>query len=273
MAALGSLVVNLGLNFAQYTGGLDKSEQAALAASKRIQDTFDNMKSRLATTAGAIAGGLAAGFTINAFKGLLSGAIETGAALDDLAMQTGATVEALSGLVAVGKYNNMGPEAIGGAMNKLAANLAGATEESKGTGKALEALKINIDTFKQQRPEEQMQTVAKAMGGFKDSAEKGAVAMALFGKQGAQMLPFFKDLAEVEELAAKTTTEQAAAAANLDDNLDRITKSGEAWKKELAQGMIPALDLGAQAFLDVLNGSGGLREEVRRLVADGSVAQ
>lgn len=271
MAALGSLVVNLGLNFAQYTGGLDKSEQATLAATKRIQDTFDNMKTRLATTAGAIAGGLAAGFTINAFKGLLSGAIETGAALDDLAMQTGATVEALSGLVAVGKYNNMGPEAIGGAMNKLAANLAGATEESKGTGKALEALGINIETFKQQRPEEQMQTVAKAMGGFKDSADKGAVAMALFGKQGAQMLPFFKDLAEVEELAAKTTTAQAAAAANLDDNLDRITKSGDAWKKELAQGMIPALDQGAQAFLDVMNGSGGLREEVRRLVADGSV--
>lgn len=271
MAALGSLVVNLGLNFAQYTGGLDKSEQAALAASKRIQDTFDNMKTRLASTAGAIAGGLAAGFTINAFKGLLSGAIETGAALDDLAMQTGATVEALSGLVAVGKYNNMGPEAIGGAMNKLAANLAGATEESKGTGKALEALGINFDTFKQQRPEEQMQTVAKAMSGYKDSAEKGAVAMALFGKQGAQMLPFLKDLAEVEELAAKTTTEQAAAAANLDDNLDRITKSGEAWKKELAQGMIPALSNGAQAFLDVMNGSGGLREEVRKLVADGSV--
>jgi len=253
MAALGSLVVNLGLNFAQYTGGLDKSEQAALAAAKRIQDTFDNMKTRLAATAGALAGGLAAGFTVNAFKGLLSGAIETGAALDDLAMQTGATVEALSGLVAVGKYNNMGPEAIGGAMNKLAANLAGATEESKGTGKALEALGINFDTFKQQRPEEQMQTVAKAMAGYKDSADKGAVAMALFGKQGAQMLPFLKDLAEVEELAAK------------------ITKSGEAWGKELAQGMIPALDQGAQAFLDVMNGSGGLRDEVRRLVADGSV--
>ncbi|MGV3679668.1 MAG: hypothetical protein ACO1PM_08080 [Acidovorax sp.] len=273
MSALGSLVVNLGLNFAQYTGGLDKSEQATLAAAKRIQDTWDNTKSRIAQTAGAIAGGLAAGFTINAFKGLIAGAIETGAALDDLAMQTGATVEALSGLVQVGKYNNMGPEAIGGAMNKLAANLAGATEESKGTGKALEALGINFDSFKRLRPEEQMQTVAKAMAGYKDSADKGAVAMALFGKQGAQMLPFLKDLAEVEELATKTTTEQAAAAANLDDNLDRITKSGEAWKKELAQGMIPALDLGAQAFLDVMNGTGGLREEVRKLVADGSVAQ
>ncbi|KQW24672.1 hypothetical protein [Acidovorax sp. Root402] len=271
MSALGSLVVKLGLDYAQYTGGLDKSEQAALAASKKIQDTFDNMKAKVAATAGAIAGGLAAGFTIAAFKGLISGAIEGGAALDDLRMQTGATVEALSGLMAVGKFNNMGPEQIGAAMNKLAANLAGASEESKGTGKALEALGIDFDSFKKLRPEEQMLTVAKAMAKFEDGTGKAAVAMAFYGKQGAQMLPFLHDLAEVETLAAKVTTEQAAAAANLDDNLTRLSTSGEAWKKELANGMIPALDLGAQAMLDVMNGSGGIREEVRRLVADGSV--
>lgn len=271
MAALGSLVVNLGLNFAQYTGGLDKSEQASLAAAKRIQDTFDGLKTRMAATAGAIAGGLAAGFTINAFKNILSGAIETGAALDDLRMQTGSTVEALSGLVSIGKFNNMGPEAIGAAMNKLAANLAGATEESKGAGKALETLGIDFDKFKNQRPEEQMQTVAKAMANFEDGTGKAAVAMALYGKQGAAMLPFLHDLAEAETLTAKTTTAQAAAAANLDDNLTRLTTSGDAWKKELAQGMIPALDLGAQALLDVMNGTGGIRDEVRRLSADGSI--
>lgn len=271
MSALGSLVVKLGLDYAQYTGGLDKSEQAALAASKKIQDTFDNMKAKVAATAGAIAGGLAAGFTIAAFKGLISGAIEGGAALDDLRMQTGATVEALSGLMAVGKFNNMGPEQIGAAMNKLASNLASATEEGKGAGKALEALGIDFDSFKKLRPEDQMQTVAKAMAKFEDGTGKAAVAMALYGKQGAQMLPFLHDLAEVETLAAKVTTEQAAAAANLDDNLTRLSTSGEAWKKELANGMIPALDLGAQAMLDVMNGSGGIREEVRRLVADGSV--
>ncbi|WOI43788.1 hypothetical protein [Acidovorax sp. BLS4] len=271
MSALGSLVVSLGLDYAQFTGGMDKSEQAALAASKRIQDTMDGLKTSLATTAGAIAGGLAAGFTISAFKGLLSGAIETGAALDDLRMQTGATVESLSALVAVGKFNNMGPEQIGAAMNKLASNLAGATEESKGTGKAIEALGIDFDKFKQLRPEEQMQTVAKAMAKVEDGTGKSAVAMAFYGKQGAAMIPFLTDLASVGELQAKVTTEQAAAAANLDDNLTRLTTSGDAWKKELANGMIPALDLGAQAILDVMNGTGGIREEVRRLVADGSI--
>ncbi|KQM78916.1 hypothetical protein [Xylophilus sp. Leaf220] len=273
MAALGSLVVQLGLNYAQFTGGADAAEQRALQMSKRVQDTMDGLKSGIATTVGAIAGGLAAGFTISAFKGLISGAVETGAALDDLAMQTGASVEALSGLAAVGKYSNQSAESIGGAMNKLAKNMAGATEESKGAGAAVRALGIDFDTFKKQSPDEQLRTIAKAMDGFENSSGKAAVAQALLGKEGAKMLPFFNDLATVGELQAKVTTEQAAAAANFDDNLDRLTSSGDAWKKQLALAMIPALDQGLQAFLDVSNGTGGLRAEIKRLSEDGSIKQ
>ncbi|KAB2906621.1 MAG: hypothetical protein F9K35_00655 [Burkholderiaceae bacterium] len=132
---------------------------------------------------------------------------------------------------------------------------------------------MDFDKFKQMRPEDQMMAVAKSMAKIEDGTSKSAIAMALYGKSGAQMLPFLHDLAEIGDLQAKMTTEQAAAAANLDDNLKRLTTSGDAWKKELANGMIPALDLGAQALLDVMNGSGGLRDEVKRLVADGSVRE
>ena len=273
MSALGSLVVKLALQHAEFTGGLDKSEQAALVAAKRIQDTFDGMKSRIANTAGAIAGGLAAGFTVAAFKNIIQGSIDTGAALDDLRQQTGATVEGLSAMLAVGKFNDVGPERLGAAMNKLASNLAGATEESKGTGKALEYLGINLEDFRKLKPEEQMTTLAKSLAELPEGANKSAVAMAILGKEGAQLLPFMNDLASVGELQAKMTTEQAAAAANLDDNLKRLAMSGDGWKKELANGMIPALDLGAQALLDVMNGTGGLREKVKGLAGDGSIKE
>lgn len=271
MSALGSLVVKLALEHAQFTGGLDKSEQAALAAAKKVQDTFDGLKARLATTAGAIAGGLAAGFTISAFKGLIQGSIEAGAALDDLSMQTGATVEALSALAAVGKFNDMSAEQISKSMVKLSASLAAATADSTGATKALQSIGLELNSFKQLRPEEQLQAVAKAMAGFQDGAGKSAVAVALWGEEGAKMLPFLKDLADVGELQAKVTTEQAAAAANLDDNLTRLSASTNGWAKELATGMVPALDQGVQAMLDVINGTGGIRDEVKKLVADGSI--
>lgn len=280
MAALGSLVVKLGLEYAQFTGGLDKSEQAALAAAKKIQDTFDGMKRGIAATAGAVAGGLAAAFTVNAFTNLIQGSMQANAALEDLSMQTGASAAALKELIEIGKFNDMGPEQIGAAMNKLASNMAGATEESKGAGKALQALGIDFKTLKAMSPDVQMQTIATAMAQFEDGTGKSAVAMALFGKEGAKMIPMLTDLAEVEDLRTKLTEAQieaqeklSAQSANLDDNVVRITKSSEKWKKELAEGMIPALDLGAEAVLDLMNGSGGLREEVRKLSADGSIKQ
>ncbi len=273
MSALGSLVVKLGLEYAEFTGGLDKSEQAALASAKRVQDTFDGMKSKLAATAGAIAGGLAAGFTVAAFKSLIGGAVATGAAFDDLAMQTGSTVEALSALSEIGKFNDMAPEKIGAAMNVLTRNLAGATEESKGTGAAIKALGIDMGAFRALKPEDQMQAVATALDGVQDGAGKSAVMMALYGKEGAQMLPFMKDLASVGELQAKVTAEQAAAAAQLDDNWVKLTTTGSETAKEVAMGMVPAFDEAVRAAMDVMAGTGGMREMLRGLVADGSIKQ
>jgi len=273
MSALGSLIVKLGLEYAEYTSGLSKTEQAALATAKKVQDTFDGLQQKVATTVGAIAGGLAAGFAVSAFKNLLAGVIETGARLDDLRMQTGETVEALSALLAVGKYNDVGADQLGAMMQKLSSNLAGATEESKGASKALQALGIDMEAFRRQSPAEQFQEIARKLADFKDGAGKSAVAIALLGKEGANALPFFNDLAAAGELQAKITTEQAAAAANLDDNITRLSTTGDAWKKELVTGMVPALDLGAQALLDVMNGTGGMREEVRKLAADGSIRE
>lgn len=273
MAALGSLVVKLALEHAQYTQALGKSEQDALAAAKRIQDAVDGMQARVASTMGAIAGGIAAGLSINAFKSLISGAIEGGAALNDLAIQANTTVEALSGLASIGKYSDVGADAIVSSMNKLTKNLSSATEESKGTGRAVQALGLDLEAFRALKPEDQMMTVAHAMGEFQDGASKSAIAMDLYGKEGAKLLPFLKDLADVSDLQAKVTTEQAAAADNLSDNWTRLTTSGDAWKKTLANAMIPALDIAVQSVLELVNGTGGLKAQVKALADDGSIRQ
>ena len=273
MAALGSLVVQLGLNYAQFTGGLDKSEQAALQASKRVQDTFDGLKGKLAVTAGAIAGGLAAGFGIAAFKSLISSASEAAGAVNDLASITGVSAEKLSGLAEVAKFNDVTVQTLADSMTKLARNMSSTTAEGLGAGKALQALGLNFAQFKAQSPDEQMRAVATAMNQFTDGAGKAAIAQALYGKQGATLIPVLKDLAALGDIQARITTEQAVAADNFGDNLLRVRTSGEEWRKELGLAMIPALDMALQAILNVTNGSGGLREQIRKLSADGSIAE
>lgn len=262
---IGTLQIEMAANIARLQQDMEKAQSVVGGAMKQINDQVNMVKGALV--------GLGAALSIEAFAGMIKGSIEAAERLHDLAAQTGATVEALSAMGAVGKTSDTGLDMISQAMNKLAKNMSGATEDAKGAGKALEALGLNFDTFKSLKPEEQMQAVAKAMDNFADGSGKSAVAMALYGKEGARLIPFLKDLAEVGELHAKVTAEQAAMADNFDDNLVRLQASSAAWRKELAMGMLPALNEAGQAFLDVMNGTGGLRDEVRKLSQDGTIAE
>ena len=217
--------------------------------------------------------------SISAFKGMVQGSIEASAGLHDMAIQTGASVAALTAFRAVAATTSTSIEGVAGAMNRMAKGMAVANEDSKGIGQAIKALGVNFDNLRQMKPEDQMLAVAKAMDGFQDGAGKAAVAMALYGKEGAKMLPFMKDLADSSEEVSKKLTEQqiaakaaqAAMADDYTDNLTKIQKASEAWKKDVSMAMLPALYELTQAFIDVNKGAGGIKKGISDLSADGSI--
>jgi hypothetical protein len=114
-------------------------------------------------------------------------------------------------------------------------------EDSKGAAAAIRALGLDFEKFKNLTPDQQMYEVAKALDRFQDGSEKSAAAMLLFGKQGAQLLPFLKELAERGLDVAKVTTQQAEEAKKYEDNLRALAAAGEEWKKTLASDMLPTL--------------------------------
>ncbi len=59
MSALGSLVVKLALEYAQFTQGLNKSEQEALKHAKNVQDAYDGMAKGIKSTASSIGAAIA----------------------------------------------------------------------------------------------------------------------------------------------------------------------------------------------------------------------
>ena len=262
---VGSLTIEMAANVARVASDMDQVRRSVDGAMSYVTDRVEMAKKAMLGLAGIGSAAM--------FVGLIKGSIDGAAALHDLSIQTGATVESLSAMAAVGKLSNQSADSIANAMGKLARNMANTSEESRGTGKAIAALGLDYAEFSRMSPEDQMQAVAVAMNGFKDGSGKAAVAMALFGKEGAKMLPFLKDLAEVGDLQAKVTTAQAAAADNFSDNLIKLKTTGQGWTKEIAMGMVPALNVASQAFLDVMNGTGGLRDESRKLSADGSITE
>ncbi len=247
---------------------VDKTEGAL----KSVQGNLGALEGQIGRLGGIVTG-FAALAGAGMFASMIKSTVEANAKLHDMAQSTGASVEALSAMRGVAKISGTDLDGVAGAMTKLAKNMGALDDDSKDASRALASLGLEAGKIRGMGTDEAMHTIAKAMAGFKDSTDKTAISMALFGKSGAQMIPFLNDLGQVGSLQAKVTAEQAEQADNLQDNFIKLQASGEAWKKELAAGIIPALDDLAQGTLAALNGAGGLREEVKRLNDDGSITE
>lgn len=256
----------------QLDAAKSKATQAATANAK-LGDSLGMLKTAAVAFAGVA--------SFNAFKDMVQGSIQAAAGLHDMSIQTGASVAALMAFRSVAATTNTSVEGIASAMNRAAKGMAVANEDSKGIGQAVKALGLDFDVLRKMKPEDQMLAVAKAMDGFQDGAGKAAAAMALYGKEGAKMLPFLKDLADESETVTKKLTEQqveakkaqAAMADDYTDNLVKIKKASEAWKKDVSMAMLPALYELSQAFLDVNKSAGGIKQGISDLSSDGTITE
>lgn len=207
------------------------------------------------------------------FASMIEGVIHSAAELEGLATQAGVTGEALSALVQVGKLSGTSAEDIASAINKMQKAMTGAAEDTGKAADALSSLGIDFDAFKAMSPDEELMAIAEKMNEFADGTGKSQIAMDLFGKTGAKFLDYLRDLAAAEDLHAKFTDEQIAQSKEYDQQLRLLTASGEAWKSELAMGMLPALQETTTVLLGVTNETGGLRDQIKALAADGTLAE
>lgn len=263
--SVGGIAIEMAANIARLQSDMAAAKKSVGGAMGEIQKAADVAKMAL--------GALGVTISVGAFVGLIKGSIDAAGALHDLSIKTGASVESLSKFGEVGKLSGVSVEAIGASMNRLSRSMSDSGGASKEVAQTIKMLGLNFEEFKRLSPDDQMVAVAKAMDRFADGSGKSAAAMTLFGKTGAELLPFMADLANAGELHARITAEQAAAADEFGDNLTKLKSSAGAWTDELVGGMAPALADVSQAFLDVFNGSGGVREEIQRLAKDGTLTE
>ncbi len=216
--SLGSLVVSLGLNAAEFTSGLTKSEYQARKFAQRL-DT-------------EIAKGIVkAQAAIEAFGAAVRTAFDK-AIVDvgnfkQIAEQIGDTAEAVASLDKAAATSGVSLQEIGSLSARLAATLAKTDDEGDQAAQALKAIGLSVADFRALAPVAQIEELARAMAQFGDSSGKTAVAIALLGKSGAQALPFLNDLADQGGRTVQITQQQIEA-------IDRYTKTMAAFGQELA---------------------------------------
>lgn len=267
---LGGLVVTLGLDAAEFTAGITKTEYEAKKMAQKLDRAIAD-GARAAATAVAGIGLAAAG----AFVAIQKLADEAGN-FQDIAEKTGANAEALASFKVSADVAGASIDTVASAMNKLTKGLVTAEDETKDAGAALAALGLPIKEFKQLDPATQMVEVAKALAQFEDGAGKTAVAMALFGKSGAELLPFLKELAAEGGRQVILTAEQIKRADEYSDAQKRTRAQLQLYLQALATEALPTITTAvellkelAKSFFNVREESGKLDFSQARSVFDG----
>lgn len=269
MADIGSLVVKLAAETASFHADLGRSarlvEKHAGEMKASLEGVANVAKGAFALVVGAV--------SIAALKDFVLHTLEAAAALQDLSEQTGASATALSGFAPVAMISGTAMEAIGVSLTKLSKGLAGVDDETAGASRALKELGIDAkDGSKNLRdPAEVMNDIALKLAEFEDGAGKTAIAMDLFGKSGASVLPFLKDLAENQDLAIRLTADQIEEADKASKAMGRMKAESSFVAQTLVTSAIPAMSALVDAFKDTLFGTDNAVEGIQRLRSDGTL--
>jgi len=253
--SLGTLTLDLIAKTGGFEAGMDKAariadkrtreiQQQATDRAKAIETAFAGMAKSMAAPLAGAALGLGGIASLDALKSSIDNAIDGFAGLKDAAEKTGASVENLSALKGVAKIGDHDFAEVESGIIRLNKALHGTDDESKGAGKALAALGLDLQTLRDMDPAEAMLALAKAQEEFADGGGKSAAMMAILGKNGAALIPYLHDLAEQGSLVGKVTTEQARAADDYEKNIKKLQTSWGGLSKQMAVAVVgPAKDI------------------------------
>lgn len=269
MADIGSLVVKLAAETAEFHADLGKSARMVEKRTNEIKSSLAQVAS-VAKTAFAVAIGVT---SVAALRDFVNQTLEAASALQGLSEQTGASVEALSGFAPVATISGTSMENVGASLSRLSKGLAGIDEETAGASKALRFLGISAkDSSGNLRdPAEVMNDIALKLADFQDGAGKTAIAMELFGKSGASLLPFLKDLAENQDLNIRLTADQVEQADRAGKALARLKAESGFIAQTLVTASVPAMSALGQELSRVFFGSQDAVKGIMRLREDGTL--
>lgn len=187
------------------TSAASKTEAGVRGISGQLKSLGSNAASiggQLRTLAGAVASLVA----IREIASFVKDVIDADQAVGDMAQKVGVSTEALSALGSAAKRNGSDLQGVQQAFVSLARAGTGLNQ----TGvRALQAMNINLKEFQALKPEQQFDLVAQKFAGYSDGANKAALATALFGKSGADLIP---TLNEVGQQGLQAVTDKAIAA-------------------------------------------------------------
>ena len=193
----------------------------------------------------------------NTFQQFTSGALNSIDATRQLSQSLGVSFEELRQLQVAADLSGASTESLAQAFTRAQLTISRAAGGSKQAKTALASLGLSVDDLAKQTTTQQFASIANAISQIENPAQRAAAAVAIFGRNGASLLPTFRELPENLREAQSLLDGFKSRLGQLD--ADRIDLVGDGFSKasqavqELAGKVLselqPSLTAGTNAFI------------------------
>jgi hypothetical protein len=249
--------------------------QILISAVDQTRGAFDSIKRNLGdlgSAAQSLKGVLATlGVALSAagLGAMVKSALDSADALSKLSQRVGITVESLSLLMPAAELSGVSAEKFEGGLRRLATRMMEAATGSSEAARSFEALGV---AYRNQdgslRASDQvLLDLADRFKAMPDGAEKSALAMQVFGKAGADLIPFLNQgrdgvealTAEMQALGLQIGGDTAVQAEVFNDALAKVRMAVSSIANRVIEAFLPAMTEMANGMVESAKQGGALR--------------
>lgn len=230
--------------------------------------SVDTKLGKMTASAKKAGAAIAAALSVGAISGFVKDSIDAADAASKSAQAVGLAVDEYTALEYAAKLADVGVSELDAAMSKFNRTIDEAANGGAKQAQAFARLGISItDAGGNLKTNSQLfGEVADKFQAMPDGIQKSALAMELFGRSGARLIPLLNGgsaglaelRAEAEKLGVVLYSEQAAAAEAFNDNLTRLGEAGKGAGNQLAGELLPTLVDMSELMVDVTTNTGAM---------------
>lgn len=248
-SGIGALAVSISADISDFVDGLQKADRELEKFGRKV-----DAKTREFMKFGAAAA--AAGAAVLVFTKSAADMVDE---LGKASQKLGVGIEMLSGLKYAAELSNVSFDELQQGLRALSRTMAEAQSGAGDAALTFASLGIKVTDARGQLKDtdEMLLQLADQFSRMQDGAGKTALAMKIFGKSGAELIPFLNEgrkginelRIEAERLGVVFSKEAAAKAAEFNDNLKRLETTARGLQVFIAGPMIEAINRSADAML------------------------
>jgi hypothetical protein len=273
MSQIGALSVKIGADTKDLTKGLSAAKGEIGGLDSSIKNMLPSIK-QIAVVGAAAATALAV---------MVKRAIDTADNMGKAAQKVGVTTEELSKLEFAAKLANVSSGELQSSLMRLTKGMSDAAQGTGEAQKGFSALGIQVKSSdgSLKSSTQVMEEVADRFAGMKDGAEKTALAISIFGRAGANMIPLLNGGSkaireagdELERMGGVVTADAARNAQMFNDNLARLSKTVSSIAYSIAENILPVLVEFSNRVMVAINANLGFFRTLRLLATGASSYQ